>query len=89
MPTCGKINFYVLDLGNNMTNASFSKALTIIGLTQAQFAQALGLTPPAVSAWKRKGIPVKTCVVIERMTNGAINRRDLRNDAHEIWEPLD
>lgn len=69
-----------------MTNASLEKALQIMGLSQAQFAKVLGLTPPAISAWKRKGVPVKVCVIIERMTDGAINRRDLRKDAHEIWE---
>ena len=72
-----------------MTNEYLQKALKIMGLSQAGFAKALGLTPPAISAWKRKGIPVKVCVIIERMSNGEINRRDLRNDAHEIWEPLD
>lgn len=71
-----------------MQNEQLEKALSIMGLTQQQFAQALGYTPMAISTWKRRGVPIKTCVIIERMTDGQINRRSLRHDANEIWEPL-
>lgn len=43
----------------------------------------------AIGNWKARGVPVQRCVVIERLTQGAITRRDLRpRDWQQIWPEL-
>ena len=43
----------------------------------------------AISQWKRRGVPIEHCVVIERATEGAVTRRDLRpDDWQAIWPEL-
>jgi DNA-binding transcriptional regulator YdaS (Cro superfamily) len=41
--------------------------------------------------WKARGsVPVEHCLAIERATEGAVTRRDLRpDDAHLIWPDID
>lgn len=52
-------------------------------------ASALGVTMAAIGNWKARGVPVQRCVVIERLTQGVITRRDLRpNDWQLIWPEL-
>lgn len=54
-------------------------------------AQAVGVTPPVVSDWvtAKKAVPVERCVGIERATQGAVTRRDLRpDDWQDIWPEL-
>lgn len=72
-----------------MKNQQLTRAIEIMGVTQGDFAKLLGRTKMAVSAWHRNGVPVKYCVLIERLTGGQINRRDLRHDSNDIWESLD
>lgn len=49
-----------------------------------------GLLRQHVEHWLKKGwVSVERCVAIERATNGAVSRRDLRpNDWQEIWPEL-
>lgn len=56
-----------------------------------RLARTLGVSVQAVCFWRdgRRGIPVEKCFAIERATNGAVTRRDLRpDDWHEIWPEL-
>lgn len=54
-------------------------------------ASQLGVSQPTVSDWctGKKQVPEKRCVAIERATNGAVSRRDLRpTDWQDIWPEL-
>lgn len=51
----------------------------------------LGVTVGAVHQWRggQRPIPVERCVEIERATDGAVTRMDLRpTDWHRIWPEL-
>lgn len=50
------------------------------GMTQREIAQALGITQPSVSKW-RKAVPIERCADIERVTG--IPRNVLRPDIFE------
>ena len=57
----------------------------------SDLAERLGVPPVSVSHWSRKQrtIPIVRCVQIEKLTNGAVTRKDLRpDDWHEIWPEL-
>lgn len=53
-------------------------------------ALALGITPVLISQWAGdRPVPVERCAAIEQATNGAVTRRDLRqNDWWLIWPEL-
>ena len=58
---------------------------------QVALAVALRIRPPVVAAWLsgRRPIPIGHMAAIERFTDGAVTRRDLRpDDAHLIWPEL-
>lgn len=66
------------------------KAADIIG-SQTALAAVLGVSKGAVSQWKDEDrrVPAAHCVAIERATNGAVTRRDLRpTDWQQIWPEL-
>ena len=66
------------------------KAYGYVGGATA-LANALGVSPSMVTNWakKRRPVPVKRCVEIEKLTNGMVSRKDLRpDDWHEIWPEL-
>lgn len=50
--------------------------------SQTKLAQAIGLSTMAVSQWRKRGIPPTRCIDIERATDGAISRGQLRPD---LW----
>jgi DNA-binding transcriptional regulator YdaS (Cro superfamily) len=57
----------------------------------SKLAQALGVGQPVVSNWKARGTLVDAiyCTAIERITDGAVTRRDLRPaDWEAIWPEL-
>jgi DNA-binding transcriptional regulator YdaS (Cro superfamily) len=59
--------------------------------SQTELARLLGVSPTFVYQWctGRRRIPLKTCVDIEQLTNGAVTRKDLRpDDWQEIWPEL-
>lgn len=63
--------------------------------SQRALAAALGVTAVTVNQWlqidvaRRRPVPPKQCVRIERLTGGRISRRDLRPDDWEaIWPEL-
>ncbi len=54
-------------------------------------AKTLQVSQPTVSDWctGKKRVPVERCASIERATNGAVTRKDLRpDDWQEIWPEL-
>lgn len=47
---------------------------------QSKLAKSLGVTPMAVSLWKKRGVPPERCIPIERATGGVVTRYQLRPD---------
>lgn len=63
---------------------------------QAGLARLLGVPQSLPSAWaaldpkKRRPVPVRYCLAIERATGGAVSRRELRpDDWSDIWPELE
>ncbi len=59
--------------------------------SQSRIARAIGVPPVSVYHWAKgmRPVPVERCAAIERATNGAVTRRDLRpDDWHRIWPEL-
>lgn len=56
---------------------------------RVNLSQVLDVTLGALGNWKSRGVPVERCYAIERATNGAVTRKDLRpDDWQEIWPEL-
>lgn len=75
---------------DNVSMNSIQKAIEILGGTNAT-ARAIGVSAQAVSQWADGGrpVPIERCVEIERLTSGAVTRKDLRpDDWHRIWPEL-
>lgn len=75
----------------NKTFEPISRAASIVGGGPAALAHLLDITPAAVSQWlhRRRPVPLRHCAAIERATNGAVTRKDLRpDDWQEIWPDL-
>ena len=54
-------------------------------------AQSIGVTQTVISNWRARGgsVPAIHCAAIERATNGAVTRKDLRpDDWGRIWPEL-
>lgn len=65
-------------------------AIQIVGGLTA-LARLLGVAPPTVHEWKtgKRPVPVERCVAIERATESAVTRQDLRpDDWQDIWPEL-
>lgn len=52
----------------------------------AELARLLGVSPQAVSNWKRDGVPAEKCPLIERLTEGSVRCEELRPDIE--WRVL-
>lgn len=79
--------FYAM--GNNMKLIDFL-AKQPRG-TAAEIARKLNTKLSNFSAWthERKKVPIRHCLKIEKLTNGAVTRKDLRpDDWAEIWVEL-
>ncbi len=46
----------------------------------AALARAVSVTPMAISNWRRRGLSVDGAIAIERATDGAVTREELRPD---------
>lgn len=60
--------------------------------SQSALASQLGVKQQSLQLWYsgKRSVPIKRCVQIERLTNGAVTRKDLRpDDYHEIWTDID
>lgn len=56
-----------------------------------ELARIIGVSAPAIHEWKAGGrpVPIERCVQIERATDGAVRRWDLRpDDWWRIWPEL-
>mgnify|MGYP001768450432 FL=1 len=56
-----------------------------------ELAGLIGASPVLISQWAtgKRPVPIERCVPIERATDGAVSRIDLRpDDWHEIWPEL-
>lgn len=70
------------------TKSPIERAADAVG-GGAALAALLGVSAQAVSNWKERGVPIDRCVTIERLTEGAVTRRDLRpDDWQDIWPEL-
>lgn len=74
------------------TPMTSSEMIDLLGGTTA-VARILNVKPPSVHAWRTSGIPddklIRLAPSIERATNGAVGRRDLRpDDWADIWPEL-
>lgn len=58
---------------------AIDKAAEAVG-SQAALAKALGVTPMAVTQWKKRGVPPERCRDIEQATGGQVTREELRPD---------
>lgn len=70
-----------------MKNQGLNRALSILNIGNQDFANLMGITRAAFHAWNRIGVPVKYCKLIEKLTNGAVDRRELRpDDWQKYWD---
>jgi len=62
------------------TPTALTRAVALIG-GQKRLADSLGIKPPSVNEWMRKGfVPVGRCRAIERATAGQVSVHELRPD---------
>lgn len=73
---------------------ALDKAISILGGTAA-LARAIGVEPNVVSNWRKRGVPVEVCPLIERATdrkvlceelNNAVDWQYIRDSAQNIAE---
>ena len=56
---------------------------------RAEIMAQLGVSHSVLSNWKTRGVPVEHCAAIEKATNGAVTRQELRpDDWQAIWPEL-
>lgn len=56
--------------------------------SRMRLAAGLDVTPAAIGNWKMRGVPIDKCMPIERLCQGAVTRRDLRDDWAVHWPEL-
>lgn len=61
--------------------AALQRAAADIG-SQSALARMFDITPQAVQAWLRKGVPLDRCASIELATKGAVQCEELYEDYH-------
>lgn len=54
--------------------------------SQASLAKAVGVVPMAISNWKKRGVPPEKAKAIEKVTDGAVKRHQLRPDIFDAPE---
>ncbi|MFV0679241.1 transcriptional regulator [Ottowia sp.] len=56
----------------------------------ATVARAMGVTHVVIHFWatKKRPIPVNRCAALERVTNGAVTRQEMRDDWADHWPEL-
>lgn len=77
-------------MGLMSAKESVRTACSFLG-TPAAFARALEVKPQTVSQWLsgKRSVPPGRCPQIEKLTKGAVTRRDLRpHDYAQIWPEL-
>lgn len=72
------------------SDKAIARACAVLG-SQLALAVAIGAAPAQVSQWVNgiRPVPAHYCLAIERATQGAVTRQDLRpDDAHLIWPDI-
>lgn len=69
-----------------MVNQALNKTMEILNINVNDLASMLGVCSQAVRAWDKNGVPPKYCKTIELMTDGKVNRRELRDDWKLFWD---
>lgn len=70
-----------------MPNAIDTAIQTFPSLTD--FAAALRVSPQVIVNWRTRGVPVARCADVERVSNCAVRRWDLRpTDWQQLWPEL-
>ena len=70
---------------------SLDTAISVLG-GLSEFSKKIGVRPPTAVEWVKgkRPVPIKRCVQIEKLTGGAVTRKDLRPDDYwEIWTDID
>jgi|GEM_PF-2069363 len=84
MNTSNINNKYAYQSGANETpgnQAPLEKAIAILG-TQKELAALCNVAQQQISKWLKNGVPPARVLMIERATNGAVTRYDLRPDLY-------
>ena len=68
---------------------AIKRACTAVG-SKAALARAIGVKPPVIQQWLKgaRPVPIARCVAIEKITNGVVNRIELRADWAAYWPEL-
>ena len=75
---------------NSPARTADTQACELLG-SQAALARAIGASPALVWQWIKgvRPVPLQYCTAIDRATDGAVSRRDLRpDDWGDIWPEL-
>lgn len=68
---------------------AIKEAAYVLRMPISQLCHQLGVSGRLMAYYRKKEMPPKICVKVEKMTNGAVNRQMLRpNDYIEIWPEL-
>lgn len=67
-----------------MNQAPLEKAIKAAGGGRA-LAQTLGISPMAISQWKRRGVPVERVPSVVRACNGLVKAHELRPDLPDLF----
>lgn len=88
--TLNKAMLNIVCMTPKAENPAIKRACEVVG-SASRLASKIGVSPQMVSQWLRAERPVKLerCLLIERATEGAVTRRDLRpSDWQDIWPEL-
>lgn len=67
-----------------MSDSALDRAIRAAGGGRA-LARKLGVSPMAVSQWKKRGVPVERVPAVVRATDGAVQAHELRPDLPELF----
>ncbi|EIU2544028.1 YdaS family helix-turn-helix protein [Pseudomonas aeruginosa] len=70
--------------GAFMDQSALEKAISAAGGGRA-LAQAMGLSPMAVSQWKKRGVPAERVPAVVRACKGAVAAHELRPDLPDLF----
>lgn len=67
-----------------MSESALERAIRTAGGGRA-LARKLGVSPMAVSQWKKRGVPAERVPAVVRATDGAVQAHELRPDLPELF----
>jgi DNA-binding transcriptional regulator YdaS (Cro superfamily) len=68
--------------------SALDKAIQAAGGLSA-LAEKIGINPARLGNWRVRGVPIESCALIERVTEGQVTRKELRPDDWQlIWPEL-